>query len=273
MEHITRLSLSLVPESRKSFSAAHAASFGPMLQGALMENVDGAYADSLHVSAFHPYSQYCVPREGGGVAWVINALKDEAAEHIVNPLSKVDSVVLRGVGEKFTVERKTMESIPVNQLLARLQDDCAPKRRIRFLTPTAFKTRGEYAIMPNARLVFQNLLMRYNQVYAGEGEVDEETILYMEQHTKITAYNLRSRYFSHSAGKAKIPAFVGDVSFGIAGAQSMRGLAGMLFCFGEYAGVGIKASMGMGAMREVPSSEAVRIIGNSSEEKGDHIER
>lgn len=250
MEHLSRIFLHLRSVDGKSFTAAQIASFGPLLQGVLMENIDGAYAEQLHASTFNPYSQNATLGDNGEVIWVLNALNDEAAERIVGPLSKVDAISIRGLGESFAVEKRVEESTPISALLGKIKDDCRSRHRIRFTTPTAFKVRGEYVMMPTTKLLFQNLLMHYNQVYAGSAEVDEDTLAYIDESTRISSYNLRSQYFSRVVNGKKIPAFIGDITLSISGSQPMQGLAGMLLGFGEYAGVGIKTSMGMGGMRE-----------------------
>lgn len=250
MEHLARVCLHLKPVGGGAFTAAQVVSLGPLFQGVLMENIDGAYAERLHASTFNPYSQYVTIDDDAEVVWVINALNNEAAERIAEPLSKMRAVSLRSVDQSFAVERTVEESTPLDDLLKRIKDDCESRHCIRFVTPTAFKVRGEYTIMPSAKLVFQNLLMHYNQVYAGSNEIDEDTIAYMDSHTRVSSYNLRTQYFSRVVGGKKIPAFVGSVTLNVAGSQPMRGLASMLLGFGEYAGVGIKTSMGMGGLRE-----------------------
>ena len=123
--------------------------------------------------------------------------------------------------------------------------------------------------MPDVRLIFQNLLMHYNQAYAGDNEIDEDTVSYIAEHTRITSYNLRSRYFPRTMGGSdKIPAFAGSLTLHVSGPQSLRGLVSMLLTFGEASGVGIKTSMGMGGMQRIRST------GNSkSMEQGGSIGR
>ena len=109
--------------------------------------------------------------------------------------------------------------------------------------------------MPSVRLIFQNLLMHYRQVYEGNKEIDVDTVAYIDQHVRITAYNLRSQYFAYASGAGKrIPAFMGSLTFSIGGPPTMGGLARMLLKFGEYAGVGVKTSMGMGAFSCIQDS-------------------
>ena len=103
--------------------------------------------------------------------------------------------------------------------------------------------------MPSVRLILQNLLMHYDALYGDSGEIDEETLQYMEQNVKILSYRLHSQYFSHVSGTRKIPAFMGSLTLSCQGPQPIVGLVRMLLNFGEYAGIGIKTAMGMGGMK------------------------
>lgn len=135
-------------------------------------------------------------------------------------------------------------------MLGILKGEAGPSFRVRFATPTAFKSKGRYTIMPDVRLIFQNLLMHYNQAYAGDSEIDSETLEYLTERVSITSYNLRSRYFPRTMDRSdKIPAFAGTVTLRAHGPQSLQGLVAMLLTFGEAAGVGVKTSMGMGGMQ------------------------
>lgn len=258
MQHITTLTLVLSSPGLAGLSPMQAASAGPYLQGVLMEHVDRAYVDMLHQLPFNPYSQYCrKEKESGNLVWRINALTDEAAAYIVEPLLKKDSFAVRGLKSECAVLEKRTKAIALKSLTDMVQEKGGEKAVVRFVTPASFKSKGRYVFMPSVHLLIQSLLMHYSQVYEGDKEVDEETISYMEQHAVITSYNLRSQYFMHVVGdNRKIPAFVGSASFSFKGPQTASGLAKMLLKFGEYAGVGIKTSMGMGGMEcELRSKE------------------
>ena len=265
MEAITTLSLFVDSLNSARRAKRGAFSVGPMLQSVLMGCIDDSYATQLHASGFNPYSQYCFENDKGEVVWKISALTNEAADRLIVPASKIDSFTLNNLDETFVVARKQIESFGVNSLLAILKGETDSSFRVRFVTPTAFKCKGQYVIMPDIRLIFQNLLMRYNQVYAGDCEIDSETVDYIVQNVKITSYNLRSEYFPRTMAKAdKIPAFVGTVTLHVAGPQSLKGLVSMLLTFGEASGIGIKTSMGMGGMQ---------LIRESSTRKGGTIGR
>lgn len=248
-QHISSLSLVLKPaDVSENMSSLRPDSLGPRLQGVLMERIDTVYAQLLHQLPFNPYSQYCSMDSDGNLIWRINALTEEASARVIEPMRAVGPITIRGLGVTLEPLKSTLEVLELKSLLdiIRQEGDC--KQRVRFISPTAFKSQGEYVLMPSVRLIFQNLLMHYNQVYEGSKEIDADTIAYIDQHVRITAYNLRSRYFAYATGVGKrIPAFVGGLTLSIGGPPTMGGLVRMLLKFGEYSGVGVKTSMGMGA--------------------------
>ncbi len=247
MRKITTLAMTLRPSGPFEATASKANALAPYLQGALLERVDAQYAGLLHQLPFNPYSQYCILANDGSIVWKVTALSDEAAQFLIEPLRSLEEVHLRAVGTSFSVSSTTLESLDIKCLLDSIYEDGPSKVKLQFLTPTAFKSRGSYVIMPTPRLIFQNLLMHYSQVYEGSKEIDADTVDFIEQNVHVCSYNLQSRYFEHVAphGK-KIPAFIGAMTLSIGGPQSMTGLARMLLKFGTYAGMGIKTSMGMG---------------------------
>lgn len=256
VHHITKLSVVLsVPEDAPgalSQPLTHrASSIGPYLQGVIMGQIQSAYADHLHQLSFNPYSQYCCKDDSAkSLIWNVSALTDEAAEQVIEPLRKMDLIELKSLGISLPIVSKSTYTINVETLLKSIYDDGETKADIQFLTPTAFKSRKAYVFMPTSRLLFQNLLMHYEQVYGKGSDIEEETLSYIEQHAKIVSYNLRSHYFANAAGKNKrIPAFIGSASFRFDGSPAMAGLARMLLKFSEYAGIGIKTAMGMGGVK------------------------
>ena len=60
---------------------------GSLFQGFIMENIDTDYADTLHVSTLHPYSQY-VTMTDDKIIWTLNTLNAEAKEKIADKIKK-----------------------------------------------------------------------------------------------------------------------------------------------------------------------------------------
>lgn len=250
MENIETLSLHIKPVDSNEGAIRRAFSLGPMLQSVLMEHIDDLYAEQLHASTLNPYSQYCSTNEKGEIIWRIGALTNDAIEKLIEPASKIEKFTLRNLDKAFIVTRKTRESFGVDRLIEVLKADAPSTFCVGFVSPAAFRSKGRYVIMPDVRLIFQNLLMRYNQVYAGDAEVDPETLDYIVGRVSVSSYNLHSHYFSRTMGESsRIPAFLGSLTLRVEGPQSLRGLVAMLLAFAEVSGIGIKTSMGMGGIQ------------------------
>lgn len=250
MQHLTTLKLISDMSEVQNIPSAQMHTIGPYLQGVLMEHLDQTYVSYLHTQSFNPYSQYCYPaRNSNELIWYIHALTNEATEHIIRPMQGVGSFYVKGIDMAFPVKRSIVETTELKYLTDLIRDDSTERSSVTFLTPTSFKSAGSYTFMPSVRLMLQNLLMRYSRIYEGNKEVDEETIRYMEQSVHIVSYDLQSQYFPHISRDYKIPAFVGHVVLKCRGPQPLVGLVRMLLKFGEYAGIGIKTSMGMGGIR------------------------
>lgn len=249
-QQLTSMALSLRLTSEGEFGHAQASSLGPYLQGLIMEQIDSGYARWLHVQPFNPYSQYCLlGADKKSLSWHVNTLTDEAYQQVILPLQQIGRFEVRSAGIACEVTGMTMTSSSQTDLTGMIYGTQGRHIKVEFVTPTAFRRAGSYVFMPDVRSIFQNLLMRYYQVYEGSNEVDEETLNYLSQHIRIISYRLQSRYFGHVAGRTKIPGFLGTATVGLSGPQQVLGLAHMLLRFGEFAGVGIKTSMGMGGMR------------------------
>ncbi|WP_039993143.1 CRISPR-associated endoribonuclease Cas6, partial [Slackia sp. CM382] len=251
MQHLSTLELRFSLSEDIAMSRGQVASMGPFLQGFLMECIASDYATYLHGLPFNPYSQYCFLGDNGKtLKWRISTLTNEAFEQIAAPIQLVDSIEIKSLHLSLPVEQRTLETISLKDLTDSIYADESSKQSITFITPASFKQSGSYMFMPSVRLIFQNLLMRYGQVYENEKEIDPGTLEFIEQNVRMASYDLRSQYFSHAMNESrKVPAFVGSLRLSIRGSQALTGLVHMLSKFGEYSGIGIKTSMGMGGMR------------------------
>ena len=76
--------------------------------------------------------------------------------------------------------------------------------------------------------------------------MDEEVLDQLSTDTIMIGYRLQSVSFQLEG--VRIPSFIGEVRWKIRGPQTMVNYANMLLKFGTYSGVGIKTSLGMGAI-------------------------
>ena len=220
-----------------------------VLQGVLLEHIAEPYADILHMQQRHPYSQY-IYKEDNQVMWCINTLDDEAREQIIAPLSNDDF-------KEFIMKKqnKTVHILNKTQIEKKQQDmvkefySVPPQHmfHIELLTAASFKQRGKYILYPDMRLFYQSLMNKYSAISDDMEMMDEDILNMLADSSEIIKYRLRTVGFPLEG--VIIPAFIGDFTVKINGADTMAAYARMLFRFGEYAGVGVKTAMGMGAFK------------------------
>lgn len=244
-EHLlsTEIALGITPVDLGSESKLRYWDLGPLLQGVIMEHIDPVYAEQMHADGFNPYSQYCALKEGQ-LVWVINSLTDSSYHSIVEPVLGAGNLCIKKLGIPLAPVKQSQICLSKQELIGLIYNSRQRKFVINFVSPTSFKSGGNYQIMPNMHLLYQNLIMHYGQVFDADQEVDPETVDYLAEHTRIVGYNLTSRYFHLSENS--LPAFHGSMTIMLKGAQPLIGLAHMLLRFGTFGGVGIKTSMGMG---------------------------
>lgn len=217
------------------------------LQGFLMRNIPNEYAEFLHNQETNPYSLYVVDQVPFQV-WIVNVLTKEACDTMQNLLFNMEEIALESYSERILIEKIEVSSFSTQQLLELFSKECSQQTfSIRLLTPTSFKTGGDYAIFPTTRLVFQSLMQKFSRLFPELNTFDEELLDYLIEHSRITSYRLQTSYFT--IHQKKIPAFVGRVTIQINGATTLRAFVSMLLAFGEYSGIGIKTSIGMGGIR------------------------
>lgn len=219
------------------------------LQGVLFDLISPEYAQEMHVQQRHPYSQ-CLIKEQGKAVWYVNTLDDRAAEEFLQPLMDKGFLEfeikkqLQIVKIKSKGYRELDQKDLVNEFYTDKPGHCF---QVSLLTPTAFKQRGKFVIYPDIRLIYQSLMSKMNAVLEKTDMMDEDTLELMVQESRISRYSLRSTAFPMEG--ISIPAFMGNFTIKVTGTDTMAGFVRMLLRFGEYAGVGIKAAVGMGAVR------------------------
>ncbi len=215
------------------------------LQGALMERINTHYAEYLHHLPNNPYS-LCVTGSDPSV-WHLRTLNEEAFEQMIQPLMKpaFQSFVIKN-GIIVTISQKDLKTVTWNNLL----DDykmkpCGNQFRITFQTPTAFKNRGRYWIMPDIRMILQSL-MKKCEVTGTDNLYDEDMLGELVDAYEPNKYSLNSTTFNLEG--IFIPSFVGYMNFRMNGDENISRFTRFLLQFGEFSGVGIKSSIGMGAI-------------------------
>lgn len=217
-----------------------------LLQSIMLERTRPEYAEKMHLSELHPYSQAIV-RENGKNIWVVNALNKEAYEELISPLEKNDFKEFHLNHNDLEVEVISKEKMQKKKtsLMEEFYLNNGDKYiNIRFRTPTSFKSDGKYIFYPDIYLIYRSLLTKYEAASIDETTYSDELLEQLATSTFITRYNLKSYKFN--IGKGAVPSFIGNITLRVNGPQSMINFANLLFEFGEYSGIGIKTAMGMG---------------------------
>lgn len=221
---------------------------GDTLQGVLMEHINSDYAAKLHLQGLNPYSQYYDSR-GGRALWIIQTMNETAGREIIDPLAsnKFTGFHLDRLNADITISEKDHSHIAMADLVKQYYFKQSGRIfHVNFITPTAFKSNGEYVFFPDIRLIFGSLMRKYAAVCENTAEADEKTLISIVENAKIISYSLKSTY--SVIGTTRLPAFRGLITIKAQGAPSLINYIHFLLTFGEYSGVGVKCSMGMGAI-------------------------
>ena len=218
-----------------------------LMQGIMFEHIDADYAAFLHSQSMHPYSQY-IRWEDSHPVWVIQTLNKKAYQEIILPLMDSDfqSFYLRKMDAEIPLLTKQVETLTKKELLEEFYEgDTEGRFSVSFLSATSFRQNGKYCILPDVRLVFQNLMNRYSatseQVEMRDDDILEEII------NRVYIMRFRANSVSFPMEGIRIPGFMGNVTFQVKSKDTLKRYIRMLLRFGEYSGVGIKTGMGMGA--------------------------
>lgn len=238
---LARLEMKL--DKKEELSGQMASSF----HGALMELLPPEYAGELHASRLHPYTQH-LERRGADWYWIVTALNEDTTDRILKKvLMNLREFKLKKHQLTMHVVERCYQELPESELARSFyQEQTSKYITIRFVTPTAFKQNGRYVNYPDIRAIFSNLMKRYDAV-SEESMYDEDTLDQLTEKAVVSRYELRSTIFSIEG--VRIPAFTGKMTLRMDGSQTMTNFANMLFYFGGYSGIGIKTSLGMGAVQ------------------------
>ncbi len=138
-------------------------------------------------------------------------MTEEAKIQIIEPLMKMDQFYMKHRELRLKVCERNLKEISYDTLIENYYFEEQPRNiTIKFCSPTAFKSQGNYIFMPTVRLIFQSLIHKYDTFSSGTMVGSEETLEHIERYVMITRYHLRSVNFSLEG--VRIPAFVGTIT-------------------------------------------------------------
>lgn len=216
------------------------------LQGFLMSLISSDYATFLHQQETNPYSTNLLS-QGEESVWTVNLVTQEAEQQFLPLLEGLTEIELRSYPQKIVIERRVIEDYSLEDLFSLFREPVSDTTFHLVLdSPTSFRSQGQYVLFPDLRLLLQSLMQKYSRLIDEQEEIDEDLLSYLTEKTQLCSYRLQTHYFS--IHRQKIPAFRGSLTIRFRGAHTAAAYLSMLLRFGEFAGLGIKTSLGMGGM-------------------------
>ena len=223
---------------------------GYSFYGLLTEMAGTDVSEKLHTNGINPVSQYIlINKEEKTIEWVINLLEKSVTERLSPIIESSERFSLKSCNTVLDVKTVNSVIVPSEEFLinkARGRGSTI-KPAIEFLTPTSFKSNNSYQLFPSVEFILRNLIRRWNAVSEKYVIDDEDAINILLQNIKIVGYNLYSSYFYMK--NIGIPAFKGEIRLEAKLSVPLMELFKLLMVFSEYSGVGIKTSLGMGAVK------------------------
>ena len=127
---------------------------GSLFQGLIMENIDTDYADTLHVSTLHPYSQY-VTMTDDKIIWTLNTLNTEAKEKIADKIKKMEKVNIKYKEKEYKIVSTKEKSISYKDLVKEnYLKDGSRRLKVSFFNSYIFQTGRKVCNISNCKTYF-----------------------------------------------------------------------------------------------------------------------
>lgn len=216
------------------------------LYAALLEAVGDPIASKVHQDSVSPISQY-ISIQDGKPCWTVNLLNEEWEAAAGEVLQKKESFFLKKDGVNLEVRERRSRMIPdVETLLA--GKGRGERHQLQFLTPTAFKSQGKYINLPTQRLILQSLIKQWNGClsHCPIEDTDGEGLEAMAAGMRVARFRLQDQAY-HLKGNP-ITGFGGLLVLENQLYGFHKELVDALLYFSEFAGIGIKTTLGMGGV-------------------------
>jgi CRISPR-associated endoribonuclease Cas6 len=224
---------------------------GSILHGFLMEITSGNAVDLHSGDGFRAYSQHCYyDAQTNSAIWQINTLNRTSAGIIEHALRGVESIHLKQKGLTYKVVEKSdfVYSSYRELLLSQLNRERAPKYTTLYLkTPCALKFKNQFINFPIVKSIIASLYAKWRTFSEAIDIEQKELVEQIAAGIRISSYKLSSRVFPLE--RNNIPAFQGWMKLESKLPVVLTALSNTLFLYGEYAGIGSKTALGLGAVK------------------------
>ena len=156
---ITQLEIKLKYQSEEKLNY----NISSVMHGILMGHIDRAYGERMHEDGLKPFVQEVCNIKEDEFIWRICTMTEEAKIQIIEPLMKMDQFYMKHRELRLKVCERNLKEISYDTLIENYYFEEQPRNiTIKFCSPTAFKSQGNYIFMPTVRLIFQSLIHKYD---------------------------------------------------------------------------------------------------------------
>ena len=226
--------------------------WGSVMHGILIEKLPAEWQEALHSDQLRPLSQWVEPVDPVSFIWHLSVLDDSLAEIISAVLQPGNEFQCKHNQSNMRITDVQVISSSITEYMKPFylsEEPCAGVF-LNFRTTTTHKSQGRYAVFPSVDLIGKSLRNHFCSLEPSFVLADDEILGQILDHTRIARYNLQSSYYSLEGGR--IDGYTGHLLLRFDGPDPLKRLAGTLFSFAEWTGVGIKTALGMGACTVAP---------------------
>lgn len=234
----------LAPEKGASLNQSDAYS----LYAALLETLSPEASCSLHKGE-SMISQYLTPCAGRcEFLWTVNLIGESSIDLCAPALESLAMLELRSGGISVTArDAGRLQIDSLSSMSAMLGGDPSCQRFVlRFLSPCAFRSGGDYVNFPSVQHILGSLLKKWNAAFPDSYMEDEDAMSMLTAGVKITGYSLSGASFRIKG--VSIPSFSGTATLSARLSPQMLQLLRALLSFAPFCGIGIKTTLGMGGV-------------------------
>lgn len=216
------------------------------LYAALLEQGPTGFGDWVHRDGVSPVSQFVLP--GKIPEWHVTLLGKQAEQVLGLVLDQGSPLQLHRERVCLTPTLMETSCIPDPDALFAQAAATGPFQELRFVTPTAFKSRGAYQILPSVRLILQSTVKKWNGCFPDCPIEDEDGQGLEALAAGLLCRRLNLRDGTYQMKGRTLPGFTGSLVLENRLEGFHQQLASALLLFAGFAGVGIKTTLGMGGV-------------------------
>lgn len=219
---------------------------------AMLEDIDPNYAAAVHQTPIKPFSIGQLRGQGEVAKGMFYLQRDQAYTFHLNGLNEQCSAAFSCLMEHIRPQHQfrlgtascrwlKWEVVDEKAYQDLLATPVASRPRIRFISPTCFRSQGKSILFPEPNQLFGSLASRWNKFSPVPVKLED-----FADHIMVSRYNLRTVYVLFN--RYNQVGFTGQLGFSWQGRVSheIKQLMSALMAFAGFSGIGYKTAMGMG---------------------------